>query len=147
MKLFKEVRCKAYLKKAHDTVRIQLYNKDGSFCYDKYVTDYEAKAIAYKFDPEKNEEVEIADLSEFCGESVKKTYRERVEEEFTGVVVGYTRIKMTGWIGTDWSDNPYEQEHGFCFKTISEYPKVAVVYFKNNCKRYVLLEDMEYLVN
>ena len=142
-KIFTMVKCRAYLKKVNDTVRIQLYNADGTFCDAGYVTEYDAKAIAYKFDPEKNEEVEIANLSGFCGETVEKKYRERTEEEFEGVIVGYTRIKATGRIGTDWSDNPYEQEHGYCFKWIEEYPKVAVVYFKNNCKRYVPIDDLE----
>lgn len=143
IKLFNKVHCKAYMKKVHDTVRIQFFNPDGSFCYDKFVTSYDAKAIAYKFDPEKNEEVEIADLSGFEADCVEKTYREREEKEFDGFVVGYTRIKVKGLIGTDWIDEPYHKECGYCFKEITEYPKVAVVYFKNNCKRYVLIEDME----
>ena len=143
-KLFAKVHCKAYLKRIYDTVRIQFFTGDGHFCYDKYVTDYNAKAIAYKADPEKSsKEIEIADLSEFSGESVEKTYRERTECEFDGFVVGYTRVNTKGRIGTDWCDPSYGQEYGFCFKRIDKHPKVAVVYFKNNCKRYVLPEDME----
>lgn len=142
MKNFTKVRCRAYLKKVHDTVRIQLYDRDGMFT-DKYVKDYESKAIAYKFNPETGQEEEIADLSSFDGDSVEKTYRERVEETFEGFLVGFTRIKVKGRIGTDWETPLYGPEYGYCFKSIDEYPKVGVVYFKNNAKRYVLPEDME----
>lgn len=143
IKIFSKVHCKAYMKKTCDNVHIQFYNADGTFCYDKVVTDYKAKAIAYGFDEDKWEQVELADLSSFCGESVEKTYRERTECEFDGFVVGYTRIDVKGRIGTDWDDPEYGSEYGFCFKRITDRPKVAVVYFKNNMKRYVLPEDME----
>lgn len=143
VKLFKKVHCKAYMKKICDNVHIQFYNADGTFCYDKIVTDYKAKAIAYGFDEKKWEQIELADLSNFDGESVEKTYRERTECKFDGFVVGYTRIDVKGRIGTNWDDPEYGSEYGFCFKMITERPKVAVVYFKNNMKRYVLPEDME----
>ena len=143
IKLFSMVKCKAYLARAKDTVHIIQYNEDGTFCSDKYQTQMHGKAIAYKFDADKGEEVEIADLSEYCGQSVDKLYRQRVEQEFIGCIVGYTRVNVKGIIGTDWNDNPYTDEFGFCFKEIKERPKVAIVYFKNNCKRYVLPEDME----
>lgn len=139
MKLFQKVHCKAYMKRIHDGTYIQMYNKDGTVCENKYVTDYEAKAYAYKMGSEEP----IADLSEFCGDSVPKVYRERTECEFDGVFVGYTRIKVSGRIGTDWETPIYGQEYGHCFKSIDGYPKVGVVYFQNNCKRYVLPEDME----
>ena len=143
VKLFKKVHCKAYMARIYDTVHIQYYNADGSFCYDKTVTDYRTKAIAYKFNEDKCENEEIKDLSAFDGDSVEKIYRERKECEFDGFVVGYTRIDAKGVIGTDWYDPEYGTEFGFCFKRITDRPKVAVVYFKNNMKRYVLPEDME----
>lgn len=143
VKLFTKVHCKAYMAKAHDTVRIQLFNEDSSFCTKKTVDNYKCKAIAYKFDPEKGKEIEIKDLSEFDGDSVKKIYRERKECEFDGVVVGYTIINVKGIIGTTWESDGYYIEYGHCFKEITERAKVAVVYFQNNCKRYVLPEDME----
>lgn len=147
VKLFTKVHCKAYMKKICDNVYIQFYNADGTFCYDKTITDYKAKAIAYGFDEEKLGQIELADLSEFDGESVEKTYRKRTECEFDGFVVGYTRLDVKGRIGTDWESYDYGfgdiHEYGHCFKNITDRPKVAVVYFKNNCKRYVLPEDME----
>lgn len=148
MNIFQKVKCKAYMAKAHDTVRIQLFNADGTCCDAKTVDDYEAKAIAYKYDPGKLEEVEIKDLSEFDGDSVEKVYRKRIEEDFCGMLVGFTKINVKGRIGTDWECIPdcgfgSYREYGHCFKEITERQKVGVVYFKNNCKRYVLTEDME----
>ena len=149
--IFKRVKCRAYLKKAVDDLYIRMYQSDGEFLMGgmKYVTSADAKAIAYRniYKNGRYEEVEVADLSDWCGESVPKKYRERIEEDFTGFLVGYTRIKVEGRIGTDWESDPYQGEFGHCFSAVDEYPRVGVVFFKNNAKRYVYPEDMEYLDN
>jgi hypothetical protein len=142
-KLFTMVKCKAYLKKAHDGVFIEFEDKYGIPIMNKTVDSPDAKAFAWKLNPDTLLHEVIKDLGDWCGDSVEKTYRERIEEEFTGCVVGYTRINVKGRIGTDWECDSYCGEYGHCFKEITEYPKVAVVYFKNNVKRYVLPEDME----
>ena len=49
-------------------------------------------------------------------------------------------MNYKGIIGTD---TDIYGERRFVFKDITDKPKVAVVFFKNNCKRYVLLEDIE----
>ena len=144
-KLFVKVRCRAYMKMAKDGVFIVMYNPDGTVCEDRLMKSYNGKAVAMKRNFENGDDIEVEDLSEFCGQCVEKTYRERVEADFIGVVVGYTTIKANGLIGTDWNDSPYGGDFGYCFKNTTLAPKVAVVYFKNNCKRYVLLEDMEVL--
>ena len=146
MQLFKKVHCKAYLKKIKDGVYIQFFNPDGTYYNDRFVYDYNIKAIAYKTKLDENMmncDEELADLSEFDGSYVEKVYRERVECEFDGFVVGYTKINTKGKIGTDWDSGEYVREHGYCWREITERPKVAVVYFKNNIKRYVLLDDMK----
>lgn len=145
VKLFSKVRCRAYLKPAKDGVHIAMYDEYGSLITDNHMNSYHGKALALKFDQEKMEDVEIADLSEFCGETVEKTYRKRVEEDFTGVVVGYRQVKTKGIIGTDWNDSSHGGDFGYCFKQTTEAPKVAIVFFKNNSKRYVLPDDMEEL--
>ena len=142
-KLFTMVKCKAYLKKAHDGVFIGFEDAYGTPIFTKAVDNADVKAFAWKLNPDTLINEKIKDLGEWCGDSVEKTYRERIEEEFTGCVVGYTRINVKGRIGTDWECDPYYGEYGHCFKEITECPKVAVVYFKNNAKRYVLPEDME----
>lgn len=143
MKIFQKVRCKGYIKKIHDGMYIQFFYPDGKFCYDKAVTDYKARAVAYKLIPESSEPVVIKDLSEFDGDSVEKVWRKRVEADFTGVLVGFTTVNMSGYIGTDWETPDYSREYGHCFKVVEKTAKVGVVYFKNNVRRYVLEEDME----
>lgn len=136
VKLFEKVKCKAYLKEIHDGVRMQIYDPSGNDFGGNRVPNTNYKAIAYK------ENNKIADLSEYDGSAVDKVYRERVETEFKGVIVGYTYLTIKGRIGTDWYDDPYF-EYGYCYKLATERPLVGIVYFKNNAKRYVLIEDME----
>ena len=137
MKIFQKVRCKAYLQKISDGIYIRRENPDGTPYGYKYANVH---TKAYVYDKDNNE---IADLSEFDGMCVEKTYRKRMEEDFNGMLVGFTRVAVKGKIGTDWCEPYGSQEYGFCFREITEMPKVGVVYFKNNCKRYVLPEDME----
>jgi len=134
MKIFTKVHCKAYMKKISDGVYIQIYNKDGGFAQSRREWD---TAEAFKG------KEKLADLSDWCGESVEKEYRERVEKSFNGFLVGYTRINIKGLIGTDTAWDFRGVESKTVFKEITDKPKVAVVFFKNNCKRYVLLEDLE----
>lgn len=142
-KLFSRVKCKAYLKNETDGVHIVLCNPDGSLHDGTHVNSPDCQAFALRYDSEKGEEVKIKDLSDFEGSSVKKVYRKRIEAEFTGVVVGYTRVKMSGIIGTNWEEPLYGAGYGYCYKEAVDVHEVAVVYFKNNCKRYVPLNDLE----
>ena len=148
-KLFVKVKCRAYMRKIKDGVYIQGFNPDGSMITNgRNRFNYGDKLIAYGKGPnweEDFQDVELKDLSSCEGDSVTKKYRERIEEEFTGVVVGYTTVKCEGLLGTDWYDESYSDEFCFIFKETTYAPKVAVVYFKNNCKRYVLLDDLEVL--
>lgn len=145
IKLFSMVKCKGYMRKAHDGTMIELYDGSGTLCMNMAKA---VKAVAVRRNIHAEEHFdEVADLSDFCGESVEKTYYERVDEEFVGCVVGYKKIVVTGYIGTD---TAYEscgygdyQDRQYCFKKPKDKVKVGVVYFKNNCKRYVLEEDME----
>lgn len=134
MKLFTKVHCKAYMKKTSDGVHIKIYDKSGNPTQNRRDWD---SAFGYK------NETQLADLSGWCGESVEKEYRERVEKSFNGFLVGYTRINIKGEIGTDLTYDFRGGENRIVFKEITEKPKVAVVFFKNNCKRYVLLDDLE----
>ena len=145
MKLFIKVKCKAYLKKVHDGIFIGFEDAYGNPILTKTVDNPDIKAFVWKLNPDTLINEKVKELDSWCGDSVEKIYRERIEEEFTGFIVGYTRINVKGRIGTDWEDHLYYEEYGYCFKEIDEYPKVAVVYFKNNCKRYVLPEDIEVL--
>ena len=138
--LFSRVRCRAYLKAAKDGIRMEMYDQHGN---PTERLPNAKRIVALRWDASKSEKVELMDLSECDGTGVKKVYRKRVEAEFMGVVAGYKHIDVAGTIGTDWQDTPYSDGYAYFFKNITERPKVGVVYFKNNCKRYVLPEDME----
>jgi len=144
VELFSHVNCTGYMKPIKDGIVIQIYDSNGKFYSEKCVKSADCKAIAIKLNYP-NEDIELKDLSEWCGETVEKTYYERVEKNFTGVLVGYKKLVTKRYLGTDWCDyyvDDTDRSYGYCFKTPSEVIDVAVVYYKNNCKRYVRLEDI-----
>lgn len=145
IKLFSMVKCNGYMEKANDGVSIWMYDESGQMC--KVCSAVSAIAMRRNKDNGLLEDFE--DLSEFSGQTVEKTYYKREEEEFIGCLVGYKRIVATGMIGTDtygicvgFGD---EKSVNCCIKKPKWNPKVGVVYYKNNAKRYVLAEDMEAL--
>lgn len=150
MKIFQKVHCRAYLKKYSDGIRLDCWDGDDVFkipakgsSWDHTIT---VKAMQSWYRNGEWGESEIADLSGFESGSVDKQYRIRVEEEFDGFLVGITHIITTGRIGTDTTMVPYNmngdlEEVYHLFKE-TDKEKVGVVYFKNNAKRYVLLDDM-----
>ena len=163
-RLFRKVHCKAYMQKFSDGVRLECWKPENDLLsFDGQVThEYEKRSVwdvdddvrvvavqdIYEDGEWRTEE--LKDLSDFEGSGVEKRYRHRVEEEFDGFLVGITRVVTTGLIGTDYSEQhvhagefgTYDRYYHHLFKNPSA-EKVGVVYFKNNCKRYVLLDDME----
>ena len=159
MKIFERVHCKAYLEKKSDGVALH--------CTEHIETDYgigkrieDNPATGWRWDEDQDIRVvaiqtvyengrwttkTLKDLSDFDGNCVEKTYRQRVEKEFDGFLVGVTQIVTTGLIGTNSSDECENGDVNTFIHLFKEhhYEKVGVVYFKNNCKRYVLMEDME----
>ena len=149
IKIFYKVKCHAYLKEVNDGVHIEVFKSDGSFYRDNEVkpTRFTSNEIlmAYGIDPDTKMSRELKDLSSCEGDSVKKVYRRRTKAEFKGVLVGYTPLSCEAEIGTDTGYLSDGSGYGYCFKLITSSPTVGVVYFKNNAKRYVLPEDMEYV--
>ncbi len=156
IQIFKKVHCKAYMKKQSDGVRLVCtkiadYGNglqselpvEGSVWNDTDKIRVVAKQEYYENRLWQTRD--LADLSNFEGDSVEKRYRFRIEDEFDGFLVGITNVIVTGRIGTD-----YGEEHMDChdryFKHLfkeTATERVGVVYFKNNAKRYVLIDDME----
>lgn len=156
MKIFIPVHCKAYLQKFYDGVHLDTWKKTalGDFGYieepakgSSWSEPITVKAMKSEYINGEWKTNEIADLSDFEGNSVPKQYRQRVEEEFDGFLVGFTQIVVSGEIGTDTSsfvcnmDGDLEDVFHLTKRTKKE--KVAVVYFKNNAKRYVPIGDFE----
>ena len=96
-KLFTKVKCVAYMKKIKDGVHIVMYEPDGTETEGKDMKSYSGRVVAVKYDEKRGENVEIKDLSDFCGDSVKKVYRERCEEIFKGVGVKQDMEKAIYW--------------------------------------------------
>lgn len=156
MKIFQKVHCKSYLQKYSDGVFLRTWQtlSAGDFGVIKeratgnswgepiFVKAYKNEYINGMW-----EEKELADLSSFEGETVPKEYRRRIEEEFDGFLVGFTHIVVRGQIGTDTSDYVYNMNGDlrevYHLTKHTEMKKVGVVYFKNNAKRYVPIEDIE----
>lgn len=149
MKIFQKVHCRAYLQKYSDGVFLDPIDENNMPLKGSAWKDPCASCKAYKneYVNGKWETRELADLSDFEGNTVPKEYRRRIEEEFDGFLVGITQITVRGEIGTDSSDYVYNMEGDVdtvFHLTKKRYQKqVAVVYFKNNAKRYVPLEDMK----
>ena len=148
MKLGEKVHCKSYLQKFSDGVFLNPCESDGTPRKGSAWSDMcECKAYKDEYSHGTWKTKEIADLSGFEGESVPKQYRRRVEEEFDGVFVGFTHIVVSGRIGTDMTMHPYNMngdlEEVFHLTKETDKQKVAVVYFKNNARRYVPVDDIE----
>jgi hypothetical protein len=138
IKLFKKVHCKSYLKRIYDGTHIVIYDQHGYVNSENTeagkIVNAECKAFAIT----NHGEVDL----EFDGSSVKKRYYEKAEKEFDGFIVGTKDITVSGQIGTDWYEDDY-QFYRYCFKNPEEIVKCGVVYFQNNRKRYVPMEDIE----
>lgn len=158
MKIFRPVHCKAYLKKESDGTRIILEEQTKhKFAGEEYIStkpyeksawredkDIKATAVQDYYENGEWKTRDLKDLSECCGEYVEKVYRRRVEEEFDGFLVGITYIKVNGRIGTDYDETHIDCYDDYVWHLFKDYTptKVGVVYFKNNAKRYVLLDDI-----
>lgn len=148
LKLGDKVHCKSYLQRFSDGVYLDPRKYDGSPMQGSSWRDMcECKAFRIEYVDNEWVTTEIADLSGFEGETVEKQYRRKVEADFDGVFVGYTHIVVSGRIGTDMTMFPYNMsgdlEEVYHLTKDTDKQKVGVVFFKNNAKRYVPIEDME----
>lgn len=129
MKLFDKVRCKGFYKKIRDGIWIHLdknsltaYKMNGALCGD---------AI---------EEEEV--------ECVEKIYYEHRNRNFSGVIVGFIDLVVKGYLDVNYCD-AVDVGVGIIPERISvskrpkEIVKCAIVYYADNRKHYVPLEDIE----
>ena len=80
-------------------------------------------------------------------EYIEKTYYQHVDKIFIGVVVGYKDIIVTGYLDAMYEDEcdvglGVIPERFYVSKRARETVKCAVVYYANNKKHYVPLEDI-----
>lgn len=131
-------KCNGFLKKVSDGTYIQHIEKtespDGREHYLLHNNEIDNKSY---------EESE----SECCGEhELLKTYYERKEREFEGVIVGKKEVIVTGWLVVDTDSDPWRGERTYIRKEPEEIVECAVVYFSQNKKRYVPFDCIKEVV-
>jgi hypothetical protein len=125
--LFKEVQCTAFLKKVYDGKFILIHKGD----IDEAV-----------YCDSNNPDLEI--MSECCGDhDFLKTYYEVKERLFTGFAVGTKNIVVTAWLVADTNSDYSGREYLRISRDPESVVKCAVVYYRNNYKRYVPLENIK----
>lgn len=124
--LFKKVKCNAFLKKASDGKFIELYR-------DSLAADY----IDHK-NPDFNLKCECDGSLEFL-----KVYYEVKKRNFKGIVVGIKDIVTTAYLTVDTSYHYDGTEYIYPGKVPEKICKCAIVYYSNNRKSYVPLENIE----
>ena len=125
--LFKKVKCNAYLKKVYDGKFIDVSQDDFKAIY----TDYSNLDKLY------TESTCEGDLD------FLKTYYEFKEKEFTGLVVGIKDVTATAYLVADTGYQYNGKEYIDVGKEAKDIYKCAIVYYGNNRKRYVPLENIE----
>lgn len=124
--LFKKVSCTGFLKKAHD----------GKFIYlDK---DSLKADLCSSYDTTIEHDID----------SAEKTYYEYVNKKFKGVIVGFIDIVVKGYLDVIYEDEVdvgvgVIPEKFYVAKRPKETIKCAIVYYANNKKHIVPLEDIE----
>lgn len=133
--LFQRCRCKAYLKKVRDSAyihRMEPWETESG--EEEFVLEYGNHVVP-----------EDAPMVSPCEGvyDIEKTYYGRRELEFTGVCVGFKTIKTEGYLGVEYVDPPYGNPFHRVFKEPKTQVDCAIVYFANNQKRFVPLDDIE----
>lgn len=131
--LFKKVKCKGFYKKVHDGIYIELdKNTLTATAINTNLIDVDGNNYG---------------IMEEDVHRVEKTYYEYVEKRFSGVVVGFVDLVVKGYLDVIYQE-PCDvgvgiiPEKFYVAKTTKEVVKCAIVYYANNKKHYVPVEDI-----
>ena len=124
----KWVHCTSYLKTVRDGRCLETVRGDGEIEEVRYVGIGD----------------DIPDKCE-CEGSLEflKTYYEKKQVEFDGVLVGTKKIVVDGYLYADTDYHPYVGEHIVVGKQANTTVLCGIVFFGNNQKRYVPMDDLE----
>ena len=131
LNLFEKVKCKGFYKPF----------KDGRWLYiDK--EKLTADAMDDNLADGNNDGTVEKDV-----EYIEKTYYKHVNKNFIGVIVGYKDIVVKGYLDAVYQDEcdvgvGVIPESFYVSKRPKETVKCAVIYYANNLKHYVPLEDI-----
>ena len=134
MKLFDKVKCKGFYSKVHD----------GTFIY---IDAQNLKAWHMNSNAIGTECFVEEDV-----DRVEKTYYKHVKQNFFGVIVGFKNLTVTGYLDVIYNDAidvgvGILPEQLFVQKNPNRVVKCAIVYYANNKKHFVPLQDIECKVN
>lgn len=130
MKLFEKVKCKGFYAKVYDGTYVFLDKENLKATH--------MNSNATESDCVVEEEVD----------RVEKTYYKHVSQNFSGVIVGFKDLTVKGYLDVIYNDAfdtgiGIMPEQFFVRKTAKDIVKCAVVYYANNKKHYVPVEDIE----
>lgn len=132
--MFRTVECNAYMKKVNDGRCIIRHPESGEIDSCEYY---------YGWDKEKNEDV-VKEVEDYDGSlEFLKTYHERVERVFVGVVVGFKMVRVTAWLYADTTTDFRGHEHIRIGREDKDVVKCAIVYYGCNKSRLVPIGDMK----
>lgn len=128
MNLFDKCQCKGYYKKVRDGIWIHL-DKDELKAYQMN------SALC-------GEAIEKEDI-----ECAEKTYFEHRNCNFGGVIVGFVDLVVKGYLDVNYEDSidvgiGVIPEKFYVTKRPKEVVKCAIVYYANNKKHFVPIEDI-----
>lgn len=131
MKLFDKVKCKGFYKKVSDGIWVHL---DKST-----LTAYAMNTNLVDTDNDGTMEADI--------DCVEKTYYEHRKGNFTGVIVGFKDLVVKGYLDVIYQDEcdvgiGVIPEKFYVEKRAKEVVKCAIVYYADNKKHFVPIEDI-----
>lgn len=126
-KLFDKCKCKGFYKKVHDGIYIQLDSKN-------LTADLMNSNI----------QGELAEEDIDCAE---KRYYEHKDSNFSGVIVGFVDLVVVGYLDVIYQDEcdvgvGIIPEKYYISKRPKEVVKCAIVYYANNLKHFVPIDDI-----
>lgn len=131
MNLFDKVKCNGFYKKFNDGKWLRLDRKTLT-----------ADAMDNNLVSMGNDGTVEKDV-----EYIEKTYFKHVDKNFIGVIVGYRDVIVKGCLDAEYQEEcdvgvGVIPEAFYVSKRAKETVKCAVVYYANNMKHYVPLEDI-----
>lgn len=131
MNLFDKVKCKGFYKRIYDGIYMYLDQ-----------TTLTAYGINTNLANGDNDGTFASDV-----DSIEKTYYEHKDANFTGVIVGYKDIVVTGYLDAEYQDFidvgvGIIPPKYYVDKRPKDIVKCAIVYYANNKKHYVPLDDI-----
>lgn len=135
--MFRPVKCHAYLRKVKDGKYFFQDNEDRDV--RPYLRTYTMICGCDENGKEISKECEFYDGTE----TLLKTYYERTENEFCGVVVATTMVAVKKMLYADTEFPEYGPDYRYIGKETKESVKCARVFYANGKSRLVPLDDLE----